>query len=50
MNYQDIGAASSDYAKPLLTTAMEQTLQKYFGYSNFRSGQVEVIQSRFGTA
>lgn len=39
----DIGA--DDYAKPLLTKALEQTLQKYFGYSNFRSGQVEVIQA-----
>ena len=32
-------------AKPLLTKALTQTLQKYFGYSNFRSGQLEVIQA-----
>ena len=31
--------------KPLLTRALKQTLQKYFGYSNFRSGQLEVIQA-----
>lgn len=31
--------------KPLLTAALQQTLQNYFGYTNFRAGQLEVIQA-----
>jgi RecQ family ATP-dependent DNA helicase len=31
--------------KPLLSIALRKTLQKYFGYTDFRSGQLEIIQT-----
>jgi RecQ family ATP-dependent DNA helicase len=31
--------------KPLLSTALRKTLQKYFGYADFRAGQLEIIQT-----
>jgi RecQ family ATP-dependent DNA helicase len=36
---------SSVIVKPLLTKALQETLQKYFGYDDFRTGQLEVIQA-----
>jgi superfamily II DNA helicase RecQ len=36
--------AASTSTDPALTSALQRTLQRYFGYDQFRTGQLEVVE------